>query len=557
MKKSLIILAILAIAGNTFSQKFKVIEGKSFKDKSLIIDFIDIGRGEYLSYNVRPALIISGAQFREPTNYLLKFDKSMNKINSVEIEPVVEGKLLTIERIFNIGSDIYALMSFYNSSKKKKYLFVGEVDRTDLKITGNIVKIGEFKKASKDEIPGDYIFANSENNKFAGIFMTDPVKKVKYKRKLFSKSPPTVQKNPSYVNFIVIDRDLKVINSGKKVAISGTSDIKSELTQTIIDNSGNVLLLGSDSKYASGLRDGLFGKKIEYIEKTRFTVHKLATDGGSYFYNTDETELEGKQWIIDVQLIMDNKNNRIHLVALKGDEINKTSGSSGVIKIELDNADLSDLSTEFADFNENVMEKVNRSYQTTTKEAKDSKKNKNVPTSSKRKSKTDQKMEKSLTNQGLTSLNRFAGITVDDLGNVFVALEHHWITIVEHRSTNSNGVTTVTYTYYYHYGNMAFIKFDVENDEILQNAYNKYNVLINISAEKPTTFAKEDGRFIVLAQKDMIEINDDLEKINSKEFMSIKKMRKGGMVNQFFIQDKMINTVKKGGKTSYTLYEFL
>jgi hypothetical protein len=557
MKKIILLIIFTPFLLSSYGQKFKTTTGKEFKNKSIVIDFVDIGRGQYLSYNYKSASMVNGITISRPKNYLIKLDNQMNKINQKEFEPIINGKLLEIERIFSIGTDIYALLSFYNKAKKKNYLFVAEIDRTTLKISENIKKIGEIRKASKDEIPGEYTFVNSENNKFSGIFVSDPVKKVKRKRKLFSKAPPVVQKKATFVNYIVIDREINVVNSGKKVSVSGTNEIQSELIQTIIDNSGNVLLLGSDTKYASKLREALFGTKIKHIEKTRFTVHKLGTNGSDSYYQTDASELDGDQVMMDVRLVMDNKNNRLHLVALKGDEINKAFGSVGVIKIELDQEDLEEVNFQFTDFNEEVMEKVNRTYKTTTKETKAVKSKKQVPISSKKTSKADKKMEEEFTNQGLTNLNRIANVTVDEAGNVFTALEHHWVTVVTTTHRDANGNVYTTTNYYYYYGNMAFLKFDDENEDVLQNAHNKYQLFVNMTMPDPATFSSDDGRFIILAQNEFLEIDEDLEKVKSKEFFTRKEQRRGASFNQTFFNNKMMTATTKSGKISYTIYEFL
>lgn len=552
MKKIILFIIFTPFLLSSYGQKFKTTTGEEFKNKSIVIDFVDIGKGEYISYNYKPG----SSSYANSRHYLFKLDKKMNLINQIEFEPIINGKLLKIKRVFSIGTDVFAILSFYNRTKNKNYLFVAEIDRTTLKIGENIKKIGEIKKTSKNEIPGEYTFVNSENNKFSGIFLSDPVKKVKGRKNLKNLSKLDEQKPATFVNYIVIDREINVVNSGKKVSVSGTNEIQSELTQTIIDNSGNVLLLGSDTKYASKLRDALLGKKT-HIEKTRFTVHKLGTNGSDAYYETDDFELDDDQVMMDVKLVMDNKNNRLHLVALKGDIIDKVFGSVGVIKIELDQEDLEEVNYQFAPFEEDVMEKVNRTYKTTTKEVTS---NNKVPTSSKRTSKEDKKMEEELTDLGLTKLNRIANVTVNEAGNVFTALEHLMINTTITQWEDGS----ITFSYDYYYGNMAFMKFDDENEDVLQNAHNKLHFFYSHPFPNPATFSSNDGRFIVFAQNEFLEIDEDLEEVKSKYFFTKKEQTRGENLYyrgdrfyEMYVNNKMAIMTIKSGKISYTIYEHL
>lgn len=534
--------------------KVKETHGDVFKQEGrFFLDVVELPDGGYMSLSAGSAgaqvsigLFIRFHQVK-PMFYAQIYDKNMNLIEQKHLDIDKNGKNLTFEKLVRFQNEFYVFLSFLNEKDKKKYLFYSKLNPEKLALEGDLIKIAEVKDpAAKDGfIPSSFDISLSDNENYVVVFGKDADEIKRKKRGFFSKLASQKSKigTHSFVfTYWVLNKDFEIVNYDKKhtLKLEESSD-KFYVRDYAVDEKGAIYILGKNDVVDELTRSEVKAKKsatwIE-INKSAFVLEKINADGSKVQYVTPENTL-----YVDMNILFD-KEGKINLVGLNGEQVYSKLATTGVSRFVLDDG-LNEISDVSSNFSEKVLENVNDIQE--SENAINSMQNKNRKSRiqkrvKKRASKlsAEEKAYLEIKKRAALNVNHIAYSGLDEYGDAVIVLEEQHLEIVTRTTTNSNGVTTTTTTYYYHYDDLIFTKF--MDEEVVQNYYKKHYVSINAPLQKSIDVSLKGGEVSIITQGHIVKSDIDLEKVKDGQLKAFDRKEKvPGMKNKFFTYRKAVN----------------
>ncbi|HBS87171.1 MAG: hypothetical protein A2W91_03050 [Bacteroidetes bacterium GWF2_38_335] len=227
MKKVLLFALIIAALGAFSQVKSKKVDIKMGEDqkvsRKLMMDDI-IGKDGKSIYALK---IKYGGVFGSSYFLLEKYNNSMNLEKSAKMELVFEKNKMSFEYIVQFHDEFYVFSSYKNQKAEKNYLFVQSVNKSNLTLNNDLVKIAEIDYSSGSKRnSGSFGFDISPDSSHFMVFCNMPYEKTEDEK----------------VGYFVFDGDMKKVWD-KTIKIPHRDKLFSVHEYTV-DNLGNVYLLG-------------------------------------------------------------------------------------------------------------------------------------------------------------------------------------------------------------------------------------------------------------------------------------------------------------------------
>lgn len=485
-------LLFLVSPDNANGQKLKVKEksGKVFKLKAPnILDMYQDGN-QFWSISRS-----SGGEY-----FVARYDKNMNYEDGKKVRFDYHGKYLELTQVVQFKGEFYFFLTFNNQADGKLYLFFTVFDSDGLVTEPELVKVAEMKGQTKKTTAPRYRIVPSEDEQHLLVLGFPAVNlNAKWKWTIFGVYRTINPSKTTSFSMWVLDRQMKIINYQKnhKIQTEESSD-KFEFRDFKIADDGTIYILGKNLRiqdYKEDIQDKVKNKKKRSADKdwadyhsSAFILEQISPSGEILQFSTDQEILYS-----DMSLIM-NDQGKLGLMGLIGEVAGGRLVATGVeyTDLNIESLEANDIWSEL--FSEEVLDKVND-----IRVAKNNLSNKGKRKASRRdKRKTREERE-------LDELRARAALNVSDIafsgydaeGKPVLILEERWIEVVATTRTDSRGVSTTTYTYYYHYGDLILVKF--EEDEVIQKPFNKSYVTTRILKSPLNVITKDEYIYILTA----------------------------------------------------------
>ncbi len=389
--------------------------GQDFKMPKKHLDFGFIGSKEeglaQVSFRAKKDMVFQ------------KFDGKFKPKGEEKVDMKTYPKGLTNEGFITLKDHIYWFYSVWDKKSKKEQLFVQEVDKKSLKLTGKGKKILDSKKLAGDFI-GTGFYSFSVVNKYSFYFNQDSSQLlIKYRLKPEERND---KKNKDIIGLYVFDNSMNKI-WGKDVKMP-FSEAQIDNIDYQVDKTGDAFIL-VEKKIEKGNDKG---KDKEKKRKREIKVLKIKKDAKE----VEVIDLDPKtKYIASIRLYPDRTGN----LTLIGFYSNENLGVDGVMVSKYDG-------DKFADFSFNeIPDNVLKQFESL---------------------RTKKKMDKKEAKKGKDDDQEAANLVLDQVrfnpdGSMTVTAEEYfwWVTIT------SNGKST-TRTYHYRYNDIYVMYMDADGEMI-------------------------------------------------------------------------------------------
>lgn len=465
MKKIILLFIFLSLLISSFGQKKSV----SYRKNLILRDFFFTK--EVLSFDNDKFIVFSRMSNYSGYN-CFKFDKDFNVLKKSSIKDFIRNKRFYIEKILIIENEIFAFFTIENLNENKKNLFAVKINSNTLKFEDEIVYIGSHKIIKGNQAGGGFDFVQSENKKYVGIVMKQPYD---ISKKDKNKYGVNFQPGNDKISFVVIDKNLKEINATKNGLIASKKGQKMIPHKCILDNDGNFYILSIENKFTKLQINIRRDNIVDEFEHGILTIKKFGVDKNQNIF-----VYQGDKVFIDLDLVMDNAQNKLFLIGLVGKMARSWIGSVGIEKIEIDPYEMQEEDIVYQGFSRILMDGLLQK----SVEILPNKTDLSKPDNDK----------KNVWKTSLTRLQSLNFVTIDNDGSIYLVLEIKDFLI--------------------HHGPLVMMKFDAESEEVYQNFVIRENINEN-QLDNIAGFV-HDGKFIVCAQNGLFILDEDFSIIEFK-----------------------------------------
>ncbi len=249
MKHKLILLFVMSISLNIFSQDYKVNWSEEVKGDKLPQFAATNSKGEIITIGIKKI----GKSIKKLK--IKRYDKNLKLLETVEQKDWEssnwKAKDYVLDGMMQVGDKIYCIL--YKKEKKQYFVFKNELTK-DLRASDKIEQIGTFKHTSAkiDALAlafGTFMLTPSNNNAIRYNFSKDKSKIILYN--YFD------QDKQKYVSIACFDNNFDKIWS-KDVNLK-LNDRDVDVNNTVISNQGNVYI-----NYEKTTKKGIFGGTLDY-----------------------------------------------------------------------------------------------------------------------------------------------------------------------------------------------------------------------------------------------------------------------------------------------------
>ncbi len=557
---------LLLFAGTAaFAQKGKVYNsGKKVVRVPLayVHDAISVNTSDFLvvCYQVRGLYKGISAAYGEKDMILknnsrlniYKFDDQLNLIQKKSIERNIYGKRVWFEKLLKFGDNFWLFFSYSNIQTGKNYLFAQKFDPHNLELENEPIKVAEMLYKKKRYNYGYYNFSFSPDGNFlmiAGI--PTSVKPGWFRIKSNS------DKDESTVTAWVLSQEMQIVNYAKKIKLSSQTK-KLFLIDYIVGNDASITFLGGEAKEEKSKKKRFKKKADDKIKTIKFVVAHMDSLGEMSEYNFSSKDVN----LIDVKMAFNPVTGNLSVLGLYSELL---KGAKGVLNIQLESDDLSEVTFEKAQFSDafikdcnakSTTKSVKRKRKETTE--KDKPKSKYLSKKDKESESSDKKTDgKNKSDDEIGVLNTVVALNFDSEGNPIAIFEKQWLVIVVSKTKNSNGSTTTTTTYYYNYGDAVICK--IKDGEIASSqTLKKWAELINIKREHGFDCLEDDDNVLILYGDKTVEYNKEDLKPDKKSGSTKKEAfyKINGMSKKLADNKILITRAKNKRKLELQYYRY-
>lgn len=517
MKRLIFILVVLAGFHNTLfaqTEKFKVNETRSkdlsFKGESIVsVEKMSDGN-----------MLVLGQKFTKrrysssKASYLAILSSDLTVKSQKMLTMSVHNRRLNYTKLMKTGNKYVLFFTFKNQKRAKEYLFFVQVDPSDLTWVDSPKKLGEIAyHKNKRYTSGYFDLAYSENNKFIIITGIEPYFQSSKKSKF---SADDVVKRE--FSFWLLNDKLNVVNHRKNYKVESKSGANIYMKRFKCDQEGNVYIVAENEKIRS-MRISEARKKgknsLTELENLNYYIIKLPMEEEEDI----EFETDPGLLLVDLNIGFSPDGKYVDAVGILYEEVSGNEAATGVHAIRLNKGNLEEVEGFSHQFEEQFLKKINADVLKSAKKSASKKKTK--------KGKSAGKKRVAFYENAISGLTCVMDVLYNKDGNVIALLERQWLEIVTKTRTNSDGSTTTTTYYIWHYGDIVIAAgLESESGEpeyryISKDDFSQIRYLKGAEVK-----SNGDGGIYIFAQKSMFKLNTE-----TLDYSTYKIKATGGMLS--------------------------
>ncbi len=517
MKRLIFFLVVLiGFQSALFAQtgKFKVTETRS-KDLSFkgeeIVSIEKMGDGNMLVLGQK----FTKHRYRASRASYLAILSSDLKVKSQKLLTMSShNRRLNYIQLMKTGNKYVLFFTFKNQKKAKEYLFFVQVDPSDLTWVDSPKKLGEIGyNKNKRYTSGYFDLAYSENNKFIIITGIEPYFQPNKKSK--SKKSDKISREFS---FWLLNDKLNVVNHRKDYKVESKSGANIYMKRFKCDQEGNVYIVAENEK-TRVMRLSEARKKgknsLVELENLNYYIIKLPIDEGDDI----EFETDPELLLVDLNIGFSPDGKYVDAVGILYEEVSGNDAATGVHAIRLNKSDLEEVEGYSHQFDEQFIKKINADVLKSAKKSASRKKSK--------RGKSEGKKRIAFYENAISALTCVMDVLYNKDGNVVALMERQWLEIVTKTTRNSDGTTSTTTYYLWHYGDIVIASGIESESNEAKFSYIKKDDFSQIQYLKGAEVKLNDeGEIHVFAQRSLYRLN-----LESLEYATYSIKATGGILS--------------------------